>query len=174
MLFRSLLTPPEVCRARARARARGPVKRDLAGIAKWWAAYDHGTDVPAWPGAWPANLEDAPSLEVSELAPICLRCRQRHLQALPCCRPDYSTRISAEVLARMGRVCVHCLGSRGVATTVDHLTPRSKGGTDAPENLAPACVSCNSERGNRGDSARSLPRSSLSTRWAADRRRSST
>ena len=160
-----MLTPAEECRTRARARARGPVRRDYAAIGKWWAAYDHGDDVPTWPGSWP-DLEAAPSLVVDELAPTCLRCRQRHLLALPCWRPDYSTRITAEVLARMGRVCVHCHGRRGIATSVDHLIPRSKGGTDAPENLAPSCVPCNSERGNRGDSARPRPRSTLSTRWA--------
>lgn len=159
-----LLTSPDECRRRARARSRGPVKRDYAAIGKWWAAFDHGDDVPAWPGAWP-DLDEAPRLEVDELAPTCLRCRQRHLRALPCWQSTYAARITAEVLARMGRVCVHCHGRRGIATTVDHLTPRSKGGTDDPQNLAPSCVRCNSERGNRGDSARALPRATLSPRW---------
>lgn len=163
-----MLTPADVCRSRARARARGPVKRDYAAIQKWWAAYDHADDVPEWPGAWP-DLEQAPSLIVDELAPRCLRCGSRHLQALPCWRPDYSTRITTEVLARMGRVCIYCHGANGPATTVDHLVPRSKGGTDGPENLAPACVRCNASRGNRGAVAPALPRSTLSTRWSTRR-----
>lgn len=33
--------------------------------------------------------------------------------------------------------------------TVEHCTPRSLGGTDAIENLRPACRSHNSARGNR-------------------------
>lgn len=34
------------------------------------------------------------------------------------------------------------------AATVDHITPRSLGGTDDADNLATACFSCNSRRGN--------------------------
>jgi hypothetical protein len=35
------------------------------------------------------------------------------------------------------------------AASVDHVIPRSKGGTDAPQNLVLACRSCNSSKGNR-------------------------
>ncbi|WP_425564992.1 HNH endonuclease [Pseudolysinimonas kribbensis] len=34
-----------------------------------------------------------------------------------------------------------------LAATVDHLLPRSMGGTDDPSNLATAHLSCNSSRG---------------------------
>ncbi|MGX1750497.1 HNH endonuclease [Glutamicibacter protophormiae] len=33
--------------------------------------------------------------------------------------------------------------------TVEHLLPRSKGGSDAIENLRPSCGRCNYSRGNR-------------------------
>ncbi len=33
--------------------------------------------------------------------------------------------------------------------SIDHQVPRSKGGTDAIENLRPAHLGCNSRRGNR-------------------------
>lgn len=33
------------------------------------------------------------------------------------------------------------------ASTVDHLTPRSRGGTDDKSNLVMACHSCNARKG---------------------------
>jgi len=39
----------------------------------------------------------------------------------------------------------------GVATVVDHILPRSKGGSELPENLRAACAPCNWERGNRDE-----------------------
>jgi hypothetical protein len=38
-------------------------------------------------------------------------------------------------------------GQRG-AWEVEHSVPRSKGGTDHPNNLYPACVGCNREKSN--------------------------
>jgi 5-methylcytosine-specific restriction endonuclease McrA len=55
-------------------------------------------------------------------------------------------RLSAIVLRRDGYVCRHCGGR---ATTADHVVPRSKGGTDALDNLVAACRSCNGSKGNR-------------------------
>lgn len=52
--------------------------------------------------------------------------------------------LKARVLATMGTVC-HLCGRPG-ADTVDHLVPRSAGGTDALDNLAPAHQRCNSMR----------------------------
>lgn len=36
-----------------------------------------------------------------------------------------------------------------VMMTKDHILPRSKGGTDALENLQPMCKRCNGRKGNR-------------------------
>lgn len=35
------------------------------------------------------------------------------------------------------------------ATTVDHIVPSSKGGSDLPVNLLASCGECNTRRGNR-------------------------
>jgi 5-methylcytosine-specific restriction endonuclease McrA len=42
--------------------------------------------------------------------------------------------------------CVYC-GAE--ATAVDHIVPRSRGGSDKRSNLAPACQLCNSAKQNR-------------------------
>jgi 5-methylcytosine-specific restriction endonuclease McrA len=52
--------------------------------------------------------------------------------------------IRLQVLARYGRVCIHC---GAPATDIDHLVPIADGGTDELSNLRPACAACN--RGRR-------------------------
>lgn len=42
-----------------------------------------------------------------------------------------------------------CLWCGRPATTVDHIIPSSKGGTDLPYNLLASCSDCNSRRGNQ-------------------------
>lgn len=42
--------------------------------------------------------------------------------------------------------CAYC---GGVATTRDHIVPVSRGGSNIPTNVVPACLSCNSRKGNR-------------------------
>lgn len=37
----------------------------------------------------------------------------------------------------------------GLATTVDHIVPKSKGGRDTPANLQAACAPCNAAKGAR-------------------------
>lgn len=58
----------------------------------------------------------------------------------------YAANLTAAVLAAHGRIC-HLCGQTG-ATTADHVIPRSKGGTDAMDNLRPAHHGCNSARGD--------------------------
>lgn len=58
--------------------------------------------------------------------------------------------------------CIHCLkklalhmdGTPINGATLEHIVPRSHGGTDDLENLAIACASCNSEKGLRHDHKR--------------------
>jgi 5-methylcytosine-specific restriction endonuclease McrA len=52
----------------------------------------------------------------------------------------------AGVLRRDGRVCAYC-GKR--ADTIDHVLPRSRGGTHSWENCVAACRSCNSRKADR-------------------------
>jgi 5-methylcytosine-specific restriction endonuclease McrA len=61
------------------------------------------------------------------------------------------------VFARDGGCCVYCAvpvrpRAKGLhrapdLATLDHLTPRSQGGSTTPENLALACHACNNARG---------------------------
>jgi 5-methylcytosine-specific restriction endonuclease McrA len=52
----------------------------------------------------------------------------------------------AGVLRRDGRVCAYC-GKR--ADTIDHVIPRSRGGTHSWENCVAACRGCNSRKADR-------------------------
>ena len=45
-----------------------------------------------------------------------------------------------------GGMCAYCRGKR--ATTVDHLRPKSKGGSSFRSNLIPCCVDCNHSKGS--------------------------
>ncbi|MEU0479684.1 RNA-guided endonuclease IscB, partial [Streptosporangium sp. NPDC006013] len=46
------------------------------------------------------------------------------------------------LLAKWGRTCAYC-GASGVPLNLDHLHPRSRGGSDRISNLTLACVRCN-------------------------------
>lgn len=52
-----------------------------------------------------------------------------------------------QLLAEHGFMCVYCGVQR--ATSKDHIIPISKGGSNAIENIAPACLACNSSKGDR-------------------------
>ncbi|MHB1920119.1 MAG: RNA-guided endonuclease IscB, partial [Acidimicrobiales bacterium] len=52
------------------------------------------------------------------------------------------------LLAKWERRCAYC-GAEGVPLNLDHITPKSKGGTNRVSNLALACVPCNQEKDNR-------------------------
>lgn len=75
--------------------------------------------------------------------PRCGRCHHRHRPDLPCWKGKYRDDRTAMVLA----ISATCWICRGPASTADHITPRSLGGDDEPENLRPCCRSCNSRRG---------------------------
>jgi 5-methylcytosine-specific restriction endonuclease McrA len=78
-------------------------------------------------------------------APPCHRCQHRHLMTLPCWGGRLVDQLRRLTLATYGDSCVHC-GLSG-ARSVEHVRPRSMGGTDALANLRPAHLTCNIRRG---------------------------
>ena len=52
------------------------------------------------------------------------------------------------VLARDDWTCQYC-GSERTGLTVDHVIPRSRGGTSVWENIVASCAPCNRRKGNR-------------------------
>lgn len=55
-----------------------------------------------------------------------------------------STRLRFEILKRDGFACQYCGGrAPEVVLHIDHITPRSAGGTDDPDNLVTSCARCN-------------------------------
>lgn len=52
------------------------------------------------------------------------------------------------LLRRDNNTCQYC-GKKSTNLTIDHVVPRSRGGTDCWENLVAACVRCNNVKGNR-------------------------
>jgi 5-methylcytosine-specific restriction endonuclease McrA len=71
------------------------------------------------------------------------------------------------VLRRDGHRCAYCGNS---ATTIDHVTPRSRGGLDHWENLVACCLKCNNKKGDRtplemGWRLRQDPKTPYGTAW---------
>jgi 5-methylcytosine-specific restriction endonuclease McrA len=58
-------------------------------------------------------------------------------------------RLRAEVIAKYGRRCHICKLLIVGKVSVDHVIPRSHGGTDHISNLRPAHLRCNKRRGAR-------------------------
>lgn len=55
-------------------------------------------------------------------------------------------RFRDQVLARDGHACVYC-GQTDAPLQLDHVVPRSRGGSGLPSNLATACGPCNQAKG---------------------------
>ncbi|XRQ05598.1 RNA-guided endonuclease IscB [Actinomadura welshii] len=95
--------------------------------------------------------------------------------------PLHGYEVREYLLAKFGRACVYC-DATDVPVNIDHVRPRSKGGTDRVSNLVLACVPCNQAKGDRdvrefapGRAAQILARAKApldhasavqSTRWA--------
>lgn len=59
-------------------------------------------------------------------------------------------RTRRRILRRDKNVCqLNLEGCTGKATTVDHLIPASRGGSDDDDNLVSACWPCNCKKGTR-------------------------
>lgn len=68
------------------------------------------------------------------------RTRSNHLSV-----PSVLSGARLEVYERDGFRCVYCGSADNL--TIDHLHPRSRGGSNEVDNLATACKSCNSQKG---------------------------
>jgi len=54
------------------------------------------------------------------------------------------------LLEKFGRQCAYCGGASGdEVLNIDHVVPRSRGGSDRVSNLAVVCRTCNEAKGNR-------------------------
>lgn len=80
-------------------------------------------------------------------------------------------RLRALVLDRDGHRCQLPLPGQpdklcgALATHVDHVLPRSKGGTDALGNLRAACRACNLRAGNRQPALDARPARRVGWSW---------
>ncbi|WP_142926733.1 HNH endonuclease [Mycobacterium marinum] len=66
--------------------------------------------------------------------------------------PDYfnDTALRSELMDRDGWKCHYCGDAVTAANaTLDHIIPQSRGGTNDPENLVTACLTCNSIKSGR-------------------------
>lgn len=60
-----------------------------------------------------------------------------------------------EVLKRDRHTCQYCGSTKHL--TLDHVLPRSRGGTDTWENVVAACTTCNGRKGNRTPEEAKMP-----------------
>ncbi|MGV9374556.1 RNA-guided endonuclease IscB [Nonomuraea sp. NPDC003707] len=60
----------------------------------------------------------------------------------------YGYEVREYLLAKFSRACVYC-GTTGVPLNIDHVHPRSRGGSDRVSNLVLACIRCNQAKSNR-------------------------
>ncbi len=54
-----------------------------------------------------------------------------------------------EIRWSWGGLCAYCRNKK--ATSLDHVQPRSRGGSSLRSNLVPCCVDCQKSKGNRTD-----------------------
>lgn len=87
-----------------------------------------------------AQVLRSPSVTVAMPAVV----RLRRCVRVPYQAPAAVTR--AGVLRRDSRRCAYCLG-RG--DTIDHVVPKSRGGTHSWENCVACCVRCNAKKADR-------------------------
>ncbi len=60
------------------------------------------------------------------------------------------------LLQRDKNCCQYC-GYKGDKLSIDHVIPRSRGGTDSWDNVTTACLSCNVTKGNRTPKEANMP-----------------
>ncbi len=99
------------------------------------------------------SLEEDSSRKIREdiLLPTVIRLRQFvrvPFRQLPLTRRN--------ILQRDSNCCQYC-GCDGEKLSIDHVIPRSRGGTDSWENVTTACLACNVLKGNRTPQEANMP-----------------
>jgi len=61
------------------------------------------------------------------------------------------------ILERDKYVCQYCGPTGPKATTIDHVLPRSRGGTSSPNNLVACCFKCNQRKGDKTPDEANMP-----------------
>ena len=74
-------------------------------------------------------------------------------------------KLRAAVVAKYGSDCWICGKPIAGQVSLDHVIPRSRGGTDDLDNLRPSCLGCNVARGNRQRARRTLAPLKTSRPW---------
>lgn len=59
----------------------------------------------------------------------------------------HGTEVREYLLAKWNRTCAYC-DATGVPLNLDHIVPRSRGGSDRVSNLTLACIRCNQDKGS--------------------------
>ena len=83
---------------------------------------------------------------------------QRHRDLLLMCAAQDRTFAYSDRSGWLGK-CIHCRRKVGLeadgrpfgGTTLEHIVPRTHGGTDELENLSIACSRCNGQKGRKVD-----------------------
>ncbi len=97
----------------------------------------------------PPPVSARPPSEAGGLAPLCERCSRPHRVDLLCWVGSYRKRVCEQAYRTHGRTCWQCRreGVTKRASTIDHVTPRARGGGDEMRNLQPLCGRHNSAKG---------------------------
>lgn len=61
----------------------------------------------------------------------------------------HGTEVREYLLHKFNHVCIYCGARPAVRGTIEHIVPRSLGGSDRIDNLAWACYGCNQRRSNQ-------------------------
>lgn len=112
---------------------------------------EHGAYLLLLMKAWTRPLHPMPTK--AELQPLNVETYQcaRHVrwEIHPSNWPDGKWSIVREaVILRDGEICAYCSTTNG-PFDVDHIHPKSRGGSNAADNLTVACFSCNRSKGAR-------------------------
>ena len=95
-----------------------------------------------WGGYESFQYEAENDIEFHNYASVCIRKIKKETIPLS---------LRFKILQRDNFKCQYCGRSAkdGAILEIDHIVPKSKGGTDDPENLITACRECNRGKGNK-------------------------